>query len=177
MERATKELVDEMMYSYKNKLEEYMTYMEEMYLKGTLLMLDITDEIESENLEYASRLGLSNGEELYYKFLEKYQIEEKRDILYALLLFYKQNGTFECEEIKEATRKVSGFWECEYVRLVKAVEELFQMQVLLYEKSGSTLLSESDCNLLYAKAKELGFFNIDYVKAIIKGNMLRFQNQ
>ena len=52
-----------------------------------------------------------------------------------------------------------------------------QMQVLLYEKSGSTLLSESDCNLLYAKAKELGFYNIDYVKAIIKGNMLRFQNQ
>lgn len=177
MERITRELVDEIMYSYKNKIEEYVTYMEDLYVKGTFLMLDMTDEVENENLEYARRLGVLNGEELYYKFMEKYRIEEKSDILYALLLFYKQNGTFDCEEIKETALTIPGFWDGEYMRFVKAVEELFELQVSMDIQADDTLLTGDDIDRLYDKARNLGFYNMDYVKAVMEGNLVRLKNQ
>lgn len=174
MEKATGKMVDHILHAYKNRIEEYVTYMEELYIKGTLLMLDITDEIENENLEHARRLGIGaeEGEEIYYKFLEIHRIEEKSDLLYALLLSYGQTGILNSGEIKKEAPDMGDFWEQEYVRFADAVEELYQLQVSLYEKAGG-ILQANDREKLYEKGVALGFYNRDYIAVVIKGNKIR----
>ena len=90
-----------------------------------------------------------------------------------MLLSYGRNGTFSEEEIRKATVDMDEFWGKEYVKFRNAVDELFRLQNSLCEESESDVLNEADCEVLHEKAKSLGFYNKDYIAAVIRGNGIR----
>ena len=175
MSDKSQKMLEELLGVHRKRITEYVSYLERLYINGTLIMLDITDEIESEHMQFATNLGLCKemGEDIFNQFLDAHGIDEKNDVLFALLLAYGRMGHFHLEKIQKANAHMTDFWNHEFVRLEKAVEDIFQLQNLMHQESALADLSVDQYAELYKKAEEMGFYDKSSIRQIINGNEIR----
>ena len=107
----TNEMIDEIISEYERRINEFVKYLEKLYTNGSLLMLDVTDEIKNESARYAEYLGLEydEGEAIYEKYVKIHRIRAKYALLMIQLLEYKDSGCFDDDKIEGEDLEIKKF--------------------------------------------------------------------
>lgn len=169
----TQDQIDEIILQYEERVEKYIEYLGKLYCNGSLLMLDVTDEIKHECSEYGSEcLGLNYKDcgEIYEKYVIDNKLSAKYGLLLTVILRYGKTGYLDDNLIKEEDPETKEFKNKEYIRLKKAIEQLLTLQDSLYKGADTIELKEQDLVALNEKGMELGFNNKDCIQTIINGN-------
>lgn len=153
-------MVDEIVAEQRRKINIFTKYLSTLYINGPLLMLDIDDDEINECIQYAINIELDEDDArcIYDYYVETNLIKEKGDILRAQLDSYKKRGVLSnVDDIKKDYADIDNYDF--YIRFVKALSDLEELQSSLHDQSDSMELTENDKNVIAEKAFEFGFSN------------------
>ena len=166
----SKAMVDEIVAEQRRKINIFTKYLSTLYINGPLLMLDIDDDEINECIQYAINIELDEDDArcIYDYYVETNLIKEKGDILRAQLDSYKKRGVLSnVDDIKKDYADIDNYDF--YIRFVKALSDLEELQSSLHDQSNSMELTENDKNVIAEKAFDFGFSNWDDVYRCIDG--------
>lgn len=166
----SKAMVDETVAEQRRKIDIFTKYLSTLYINGPLLMLDTDDDEINECIQYAINIELDGDDArcIYDYYIETNLIKEKGDILRAQLDSYKKRGVLSnVDDIKKDYADIDNYDF--YIRFVKALSDLEELQSSLHDQSNSMELTENDRNVIAEKAFEFGFSNWDDVYRCIDG--------
>ncbi|MDO5147517.1 MAG: zinc ribbon domain-containing protein, partial [Eubacteriales bacterium] len=168
----TDDIIDDIVADCEKRIILFEEYLYSLYMDGSFLMYDVTDEIKSEIGEYAGKYGFGHvdGERIYEKFVKDHKLRSKNALLLTMLISYQQTGILDDAKIKEEDPETIKFKAKGYLRFKNAVQELKELQSTLHEVSGSIDISDDDRNELYEKGMLLGFQEKTLIDACIQGN-------
>ena len=75
--------MDELIQHFNGILEDYLSHLRNLYINGSMILLDDSKEVEVACVSYAGHIGLSSeeGESVYQAFLERNNIPKKNAVL------------------------------------------------------------------------------------------------
>ena len=179
MYNLSKDKVDELIQHFNGILEDYLSHLKNLYINGSMILLDDSKEVEVACVSYAGHIGLSSeeGESVYQTFLQRNNICKKHAILIKAVKSFSETGQLKldhviCTDNPELKEELSNN---ELIRLQNAVDALMELQIKLLQVAQSYELSQDDYDRLYEEGMELGFVKKSDIEDCIDGNTERIK--